>query len=88
MRRDYSDIALRGGGSLLILVAIFAAHGLPGPAAVVVEGAAPLSAYRLALLAFLCASGGAALLFWGAHLFDRVAPSPRWKQYRFRERDG
>lgn len=34
--------------------------------------------YLLALAAFCCASAGAALLFVGHHLFDKVQISERW----------
>jgi hypothetical protein len=36
--------------------------------------------YLLALVAFACGSVGCAMLFVGAHLFDQVEVSARWRR--------
>lgn len=41
-------------------------------------GHEPVAAYALALITFLCATAGAALLVHGRHIFDRIPVSQPW----------
>jgi hypothetical protein len=70
---------LRPLGLVLLLAAYAAARHLIaigyGP-----HGDAPPIVYVLALVAFLCASVGGALLVHGHHLLDRIEISERWKR--------
>jgi hypothetical protein len=68
---------LRGIGVLLLSAAalIFLRVATIGPEHV---GHEPPVVYCLALVGFACASAGAALFFYGCHLFDRVRVSELW----------
>ncbi|WP_157219840.1 hypothetical protein [Flavisphingomonas formosensis] len=76
------DIGLRTGGlmlvgaaagtALLLRVLTIAHAGRPGPLELL-----------LAAILFLCGSVGAALLFTGAHIFDRIELASRWRSTQF-----
>jgi len=70
-------LALRLGGAVLLGLAAFAAIHLVADARHQDPTTMPL-AYLLALLAFVGASAGAALLGYGRHLFDPVRVAERW----------
>lgn len=72
-----SALSLRLAGALLVAGACVAARRL----VVLAQGVDPTRvpiAYLLALLAFGCASVGAALLVYGRHLLDPVPVADRW----------
>ena len=70
---------LRIGGAVLLLLAYACGRALRAHA---IAGGAEddALAYLLALLTFLCATSGAALLFVGRHLFDRIEIAERWRR--------
>lgn len=77
-RARRADIGLRALGSGLCGISGAAAQRL---GALSFPPHAPsLLAIMLATLAFVCASAGGALLLCGAHLFDQVEVSARWRR--------
>ncbi len=77
-RTRRADIALRALGSGCCGIAAIAAQRLAGVSHP--PHAPSLLAFVLATLAFTGASAGSALLLLGAHLFDRVEVSARWRR--------
>ena len=70
---------LRPLGVVLLLAAYAAARHLIA-IGYAPPGDAPPIVYILALVAFLCASAGGALLIHGHHLLDRIEISERWRR--------
>lgn len=77
-RARRADIGLRALGSGMCGLAGLAAQRLLGLS--VPPHPPGLPAVALATLAFLGASAGSALLLLGAHLFDRIEVSARWRR--------
>jgi hypothetical protein len=79
MRKTWSGRSLlfRLGGALLLFAAWRIAEWL-GPLGRGHDGHEPAAVYGLCLLAFLCASAGAALLANGEGLFGTVARGELW----------
>lgn len=73
---------LRIAGFVLLALSAFAASRLYHMAHVAFPHEATLGEMVIAAIAFLSASGGAILLFLGAHIFDTVPISPRWATTR------
>jgi hypothetical protein len=81
MMKTISDLLLRLGG--LALLALAAVDGLRLMAiGAGHEGQEPARVYLLALIGFLLASAGSALLVNGRRLFDRIAVSGHWARDR------
>jgi hypothetical protein len=72
---------LRAAGALLLALAYAAAAVLRARALAGPIMGDPL-AWLLAAVSFVLASGGAALLVVGRHLFDHVEVARRWSRYR------
>ena len=72
------DPALRCGGALAITVALLAVHALAGLSYSAARSPSDALPYLLALVVFLGASGGSALLTFGRHLFAPVRVGEAW----------
>lgn len=72
------DIALRAVGVLLCVVAYLATTHLIALQAPLPDQTVGAESFVLAIIGFLCASGGSAMLCLGHHLFDQVEISARW----------
>jgi len=74
-RRLRTDLSLRASGFLSLALAATAIHTL-------VRFHPPTGALALllAMIGFLCASGGAMLVIVGHHIHDRVEVSARWRR--------
>ena len=69
---------LRIGGVGILAIAYFAGTTLRSRVVAVTLNGDPF-AYLLAAGTFLCGSVGSGLVVMGAHIFDRVAVSQRWR---------
>ena len=73
-RSRSADIGLRISGLILCMAAwagLARLFAMPAPAGI--------AAFGCAAGGFLCASAGSALALLGAHLFDRIETSARWR---------
>ena len=77
-RKIWAGPAIRLGGMIFLIVAGLSGHRLFGHAQSPAETSAP-ALYLLASILFVGASLGSAMLAWGAHLFDDVEVSARWR---------
>lgn len=70
-----ADVAVRVAGALSCVVAYVAIKALGHFDADAIQAV-------LAAIAFLCGSFGAALMWLGHHIFDRVEVSDQWRRRR------
>jgi len=75
-RKPWAGLIIRITGLALLAVAAFTARRLFARATTPPDGLE----YLLALIAFASASAGCAMATLGAHLFDQVEVSARWRR--------
>ena len=75
-RKPWSGLIIRIAGLVLLAIAAFSARRLFARAMTPPDGLE----YFLALIAFASASAGCAMTTLGAHLFDQVEVSARWRR--------
>ena len=79
-RRPWAGPTIRIAGLAALGIAVEAARLLLHSAGVPPADQSAMD-YLLALIAFVLASAGSAMLFVGAHLFDEVEVSLRWRTW-------
>jgi xanthosine utilization system XapX-like protein len=73
-----ADTSVRAGGFAMLGLAGISVHALTALRAGLSQGAPPPWVFGLAMIGFIGASFGSALVVLGRHIFDRVEISERW----------
>ncbi|MGH6614645.1 hypothetical protein [Sphingomonas sp.] len=73
-----ADISLRAAGFTMLGLAGISIHALTALRAGLSQGSPPPWVFGLAMIGFIGASFGSALVVLGRHIFDRVEISERW----------